>query len=127
MPLPRPAAALQIFQAIGGKSETWPYAVAGVRVGAAWMVGATRVRPNLDVAWRHVFDSVTPAATLAFAATPTASWTVAGTPIGRNSLIISAGFDADLDQALAATLYYHGELASGADRQAIEGGFKLKF
>jgi uncharacterized protein with beta-barrel porin domain len=101
--------------------------VAGVRVGAAWTVGATRVRPSLDVAWRHVFDNVTPLATLAFAATPAPAWTVAGTPIARDSLLLSVGLDAELSHSLAATLYYHGELADSADQQAIEGGFKLKF
>jgi fibronectin-binding autotransporter adhesin len=94
-----------------GDTDTLPYSTLGLRYASVWIAGAMRIAPSLDVAWRHVFGDVTPTAALAFAATPLATWTVAGAPITRDSLLVSAGLDAHLSQALAATLYYHGDVA----------------
>ncbi|MPZ12782.1 MAG: hypothetical protein GEU89_21695, partial [Kiloniellaceae bacterium] len=56
------------------------------------------VTPRLSAAWQHGFGDLTPAASLAFAGTTNADFTVTGVPLARDSAVIDAGLDVTIQR-----------------------------
>lgn len=70
------------------------------------------------VGWRHAFGDTTPTTTSAFAGGD--AFTIAGTPIAEDALVLEAGFDVGLAQKATLGLSYSGQIAS----KASDHGFR---
>ncbi|HEX2889395.1 autotransporter domain-containing protein [Vineibacter terrae] len=75
--------------------------------------------------WRHAFGDVTPEAQLAFAGSN--SFEIAGVPIARDSLVVEAGVDFKVGQALTFSVAYSGQIASGAQDHGLRGTATFRF
>jgi outer membrane autotransporter protein len=82
--------------------------------------------PRASLAWQHAFDGVTPSAPLAFTSTG-AAFTVAGVPIARDSALVDAGFDVDVNANARLGIGYVGQLASEAQDHGVKGNFRVRF
>jgi outer membrane autotransporter protein len=97
------------FTTLGVRAET------DVELGQA---GAATLNGMLG--WRHAFGDVTPDTTASFAGS--SAFTVAGTPIDRNALVVDAGADMALDGDTTLGLSYSGQIGSDAQ----DHGFRAK-
>jgi len=69
--------------------------------------------------WVAAIPSITPSSSSDF--------TVSGTPISRNALVVQAGLDLAVTDALTVGLNYDGQLASDAQDNAVQGNVKFQF
>ncbi len=75
--------------------------------------------------WRHAFGDVTPGARMRFAGGN--AFTVAGSPIDRDTALFEAGLNFDLDNGARFTFSYQGEFGSKALNQGARAAFSLPF
>ena len=83
--------------------------------------------PRGSLAWQHAFDSVTPAAVLAFQTAPGSPFTISGVPIARDSLLAEAGLDLAIGRNATIGVSYTGQLANNVQDHAAKGKFSWKF
>jgi outer membrane autotransporter protein len=82
--------------------------------------------PRASLARQHAFDGVTPSAALAFASTG-AAFTIEGVPIARDSALIDAGFDVDVNANARVGIGYVGQLARDGHDHGVKGNFRVRF
>ncbi len=82
--------------------------------------------PRASLAWQHAFDSVTPAARLAFLNSGTA-FTISGVPIARDALLAEAGLDLAIGHNATVGVSYVGQIAGRVQDHAAKGRFSWKF
>jgi subtilase-type serine protease len=82
--------------------------------------------PRASAAWQHAFNSVTPAATVAFLSTG-ASFVVTGVPIARDSLLAEGGLDLAVNRNATIGVSYVGQIAGNVQDHAAKGKFSFKF
>jgi subtilase-type serine protease len=85
---------------------------------------ATTARGSLG--WRHAYGDVTPTALLAFAGGGS-SFSIAGVPVGQDSVAVEAGFDVAVARNVSIGLSYVGQAASHAQDHDIKGTVNWKF
>ncbi|CCV12270.1 autotransporter outer membrane beta-barrel domain-containing protein [Mesorhizobium sp. STM 4661] len=109
-----------------GLSFDVPYSTLGLRLAKSFVVGAGTLTPHATLAWRHAYGDVTPELAMSFIETG-GSFSVAGTPIARDSFVLSAGFDFNVSQNLSLNVDYEGQLASETSTNALKGGLTYRF
>ncbi|MDR3442415.1 MAG: autotransporter domain-containing protein [Legionella sp.] len=76
--------------------------------------------------WRHAFNNINPLATMMF--DTSIPFTIGGSPIARDGVVIDAGMDALLpNKALTLTLSYSGQLASQVQDHGVRGVISWRF
>jgi len=104
------------------------YTTLGIR--AASMIALSdsmMLIPRASLAWQHAFDSITPAATLAFQVAPTSSFVISGVPIARDALLAEAGLDLAIGRNATVGVSYTGQVSSNVQDHAAKGKFLWKF
>ncbi len=107
-------------------SDDVGYSTLGLRLASTSCVEGVNVTSRASAAWQHAFGDVTPEAALAFAAAGSA-FVVGGVPIAEDSALLEAGLDVALSPAAMLEVSYFGQLAAGAQDNAVEGRFKWAF
>jgi outer membrane autotransporter protein len=102
------------------------YTTLGARVATTFEMSGAAITPHASLAWRHAFDGVTPEMAMAFSATG-AGFTVAGTPIAEDSLVVGAGLDVGISTGLTLNISYEGQFADETEYNAVKGGLVYKF
>lgn len=115
------AAALSVEAA----SNDLTFATLGLRASTALDLGGVKAAARGMVGWRHAFGDVTPFAAQAFAGSQ--PFTIAGTPLARDSALLEAGLDFAFSPATTLGLAYQGQLASGAQDHGVKANLALKF
>lgn len=110
----------------GGLDFDTTYSTLGARVATTFDMSGAAVTPHASLAWRHAFDGVTPEMAVAFSSTGTA-FSVAGTPIAEDSLVVGAGIDVGIGKGLSLNINYEGQFADEAEYNAVKGGFAYRF
>ncbi len=82
--------------------------------------------PRASLGWRHVYGSVDTRTRQAFLAGGDA-FSVEGSALDRDSLLVEAGLDLGLSARQNVGLGYSGELGSNSRNHAIVGQWQLKF
>jgi uncharacterized protein with beta-barrel porin domain len=82
----------------------------GARLSADLDAGDRQVTPRLLLGWRHAFGDTQASVAQIFQSTGTA-FTVAGTPLGRDSGVIDAGLDASIGPGLRLGASYTGQFS----------------
>jgi outer membrane autotransporter protein len=91
-------------------------------------VGRVLVRPEVKLAWQHEFGDSTYSITSRFASLGGNAFTVTGAPIGRDSLLVGAGFSVLWNPRFATYVYYDGELGrTNYSSHSVSAGFRLQF
>ena len=113
---------------IAANSFEVPYSALGIRAASLIPIGDGMVlMPRASAAWQHAFNSVTPAATLAFQLAPVVPFVVAGVPIARDSLLAEVGVDLAIGRNATLGLSYVGQIASNVQDHAAKGKFSWRF
>jgi len=94
----------------------------------AKLSGGIVFRPEARFAWQHEFGDSSYSITSRFVTLGGNPFTVSGPVVGRDSLLISAGFSILWTPSFATYVYYDGEVGrSNFDSHNISGGFRLQF
>ncbi|MDI9853654.1 autotransporter domain-containing protein [Comamonas sp. 17RB] len=101
------------FAALKGRSSTDDLAstTLGMRVHSDFQLAGKEGRLRATVGWRHAFGDVTGKKTMAFEGSQ--NFTVAGTPLARNTAVLGLEADVALSRSAALVLGYQGEMGSG--------------
>ena len=84
--------------------------------------------PRVSAAWQHAFDSVTPAAALAFqSCAGVGRSSIAGVPIARDSLLAEVGLDLAIGRNATLGVSYVGQIARNVQDHAVKGKFSWRF
>jgi subtilase-type serine protease len=104
------------------------YSTLGIRAATMIPIGDGMVLiPRASAAWQHAFDSVTPAAALAFQLAPASPFVVAGVPIARDSLLAEIGVDLAIGRNATLGVSYVGQIARNVTDHAAKGKFSWRF
>jgi autotransporter-associated beta strand protein len=100
----------------------------GLKASYDWKVGGVIIKPELRTAWQHEYGDASYEIDSSFANGAGNTFTVSGPRIGRDSLLLGAGFSVQLSERCATYLYYDGELArTGYESHAVSGGVRVAF
>ncbi len=99
----------------------------GVRAYYDGHIGSKIFRPELRVAWQHEFGATGSSITSNFATLGGTPFTVAGTTVGRDSVLASAGFVIVWNDLLSTFVYYDGQFGQNLQSNNVSGGFRLQF
>ncbi|MCX5497138.1 autotransporter domain-containing protein [Kaistia dalseonensis] len=109
-----------------GASYSTAYSTLGARFSTDFLVDGNRLTPRAMLGWRHAFDDVPPEAAMLFNNTAT-GFTVIGTPIAQDSLLVEAGADLAFNQRVSLGVVYSGSFASNADSNAVKVTGEVRF
>ena len=109
----------------GGGHSTATFTTLGVRGEYQFTSGDARIALTGGLSWRHALGDVTPLSTHVLA--NSASYTIAGVPIARNSAIVDAGLELDITPEASFGLFYSGQLAADATDHQLGLKFSSSF
>ncbi|EKF16950.1 autotransporter domain-containing protein [Nitratireductor pacificus] len=101
------------------------FATLGLRAERAVALGGIDASLHGMVGWRHAFGDTTPTAAFAFAGGD--AFTIAGTPIARNSAMVEAGIALQLSPLATLGVSYSGQFASGISDHAARADLAVRF
>ncbi|MEG0053065.1 MAG: autotransporter domain-containing protein, partial [Comamonas sp.] len=115
------------FAALSGQSNTDDLAstTLGLRVHSDFQVAGKDARVRATVGWRHAFGDVTSEKTMAFEGGQ--NFTVAGSPLARNTAVLGLEGEVALSRTAALVLGYRGELGSGQRDHAANVKLRWSF
>jgi outer membrane autotransporter protein len=100
----------------------------GFKAGYDWKVGGILIKPELRAAWQHEYGESSYGLGASFANVGGAGFLVNGPQIGRDSLLVGAGFALQFNERTSTYVYYDGELGrTRFDRHRVSGGLRLAF
>jgi outer membrane autotransporter protein len=100
----------------------------GFKTSYDWKIGGVLVRPELRAAWQHEYGDSSYGLEASFANGAGDSFLVSGPQLGRDSLLLGAGFAVQFTETCSTYLYYDGELGRERyDRHSVSGGVRVAF
>jgi outer membrane autotransporter protein len=82
----------------------------GMKASYDWKIGLIRFIPEVRLAWQHEFGETDYSLVSSFASGAGNSFTVNGPEIGRDSMLLGAGFAIHWNDRISTYAYYDGEL-----------------
>lgn len=83
------------------------------------------VKARADIAWRHAFGDERSSSVASFAGSD--GFVIGGTSIGKDTALISGGFDFDLSKAALLNVSYQGQFGSGLTQNGVNANLRMKF
>lgn len=108
----------------GGTSDT-TFTTFGIRAETDLDLGAIEGRLTGALGWRHTFGDVAPTSMHAFAGSDT--FTIAGSPIARDALVLQAGLALDLSAEATLNFTYQGQIANSAQDHGFKANLGVDF
>lgn len=105
------------------------FSTAGLRGEIPFATGAGSAasgRVRLSAGWRHAYGANTPDMQLAFSGT-SAAFTVGGVPIARDAVVVSAGIDAFVSDAVTLGVSYSGQFGGKVSDNSVYGNVNWRF
>ncbi|MEZ0254410.1 MAG: autotransporter domain-containing protein [Chthoniobacter sp.] len=100
----------------------------GLKASYDWKLGGLLIKPEVRAAWQHEYGDSTYTIDSSFASGGAGDFTVSGPRIGRDSLLVGAGFAIQVNERCSTYFYYDGELArTRYDSHAVTGGLRVAF
>jgi autotransporter-associated beta strand protein len=100
----------------------------GFKASYDWKLGGVVVKPEVRAAWQHEYGDSSYGINASFANGAGGNFLVNGPEIGRDSLLLGAGFAVQLNERAATYLYYDGELGRERyDSHSVSGGLRIAF
>ncbi|MDW6023707.1 autotransporter domain-containing protein [Mesorhizobium sp. BAC0120] len=97
----------------------------GLNASTSFDLGGIRATAGGTVGWRHAFGDTTPFATQAF--TGSDFFTVAGTAIAEDALVLGATFGLDLTAGSRLEIGYSGQIGDGVQDHAANATLSVRF
>jgi outer membrane autotransporter protein len=100
----------------------------GMKASYDWKVGSVLVRPELRVGWQHEYGTSAYSIAASFANGAGSSFTVSSPKIGRDSLLLGAGFAVLWSDRISTYIYYDGELGrTNYQSNNVSAGVRVTF
>jgi len=99
----------------------------GIRGLTHVSVGKKQARLRAGIGWRYAAGDLTPTRRMQFVAAPTAAYTVEGTALARNALVLELGAEVDLGRYSALGLAYNGQFGDGTSDNAGSVNLRVRF
>ena len=100
----------------------------GMKGSYDWKIGPVHLVPEIRAAWQHEFGDTDYSLIASFANGAGNSFTVNGPQIGRDSLLLSAGFAVQWNDRISTYAYYDGELfRTNYLSNNVSAGFRVTF
>ena len=97
----------------------------GFRAAATLNEQVIPVKARADIAWRHAFGDDRPSSAASFVGSD--GFIVGGSSIGKNTALISGGFDFELSKAALLNVSYQGQFGSGLTQNGVNANLRMKF
>lgn len=97
----------------------------GIRGEADFALGDLQATARGMIGWQHALGSVDQASTHTFG--NGAAFTVGGSPVARDSAVLEAGLDLNLNPNVDLGMTYNGRLGSGLQQHGIKANLSVKF
>jgi autotransporter-associated beta strand protein len=97
----------------------------GVRGETSFAMGELQATARGMMGWQHALGGVEPTSTQAFA--NGADFTVSGSAMARDSAIIEAGLDINLNPNVDLGVSYNGQFGSGMQQHGVTADLSVKF
>lgn len=88
--------------------------------------GGTAISAHGTVAWRHAFAETTPETRFTFAG-GASQFTISGSPIARDAVVVEGGLGVELNERTRLDLTYSGQISGRTEDHAAEGRITLRF
>jgi outer membrane autotransporter protein len=100
----------------------------GMKASYDWKVGNVTIRPELRAAWQHEYGDSAYSIAARFANGAGGSFTVSSPKIGRDSLLLGAGFAVLWSDRFSTYVYYDGELGrTNYQSNNVSAGIRITF
>jgi fibronectin-binding autotransporter adhesin len=100
----------------------------GMKTSYDWKIGPIHLIPEVRLAWQHEFGDTEYSLVSSFANRAGNSFTVNGAEIGRDSMLIGAGFAIHWNDRISTYAYYDGELfRTNYLSNNVSAGFRVSF
>jgi autotransporter-associated beta strand protein len=100
----------------------------GAKASYDWKVGGVVIKPEVSAAWQHEYGDTAYALDSSFSNGNGDLFTVNGPKLGRDSLLVGAGFAIMWNERTSTYVYYDGELArTNYNAQNVSAGIRLSF
>jgi outer membrane autotransporter protein len=100
----------------------------GMKGSYDWKIGTVHFIPEFRAAWQHEFGDTDYSLLASFANGAGNGFTVNGPAIGRDSLLLSAGFAVQWSERISTYAYYDGELLrTNYLSNNVSAGFRVTF
>ena len=112
------------LQAQRQSTET-TFVTLGLRAMSDFELGGAQASVRGSLGWRHASGTLNPTATHAFSAG--SAFTVAGAPIAKNSALMQAGLDVQLNRSASVGVAYQGQIARSAQDHSVQARLNIRF
>jgi outer membrane autotransporter protein len=100
----------------------------GMKASYDWKIGNVLIRPELRAAWQHEYGNSSYSIVASFANGAGSSFTVSSPKIGRDSLLLGAGFAVLWSDRISTYIYYDGELGrTNYQSNNVSAGIRVTF
>lgn len=100
----------------------------GMKASYDWKIGNILIRPELRAAWQHEYGNSAYSIVASFANGAGNSFTVSSPKIGRDSLLLGAGFAVLWSDRISTYIYYDGELGrTNYQSNNVSAGIRVTF
>jgi len=100
----------------------------GFKANYQWKVGKVVIRPELRASWLHEYGDDKYAIGARFASGAGDVFVVDGSRIGRDGVLLGAGFTVQFNDRVSAYVFYDGDLGrTNYETNSVSGGFSLAF
>jgi len=114
--------------ALNGTSESNDYGATTLGVhGETTLFAGLPLIARGTLGWQHTFGRIAPKQTLAFAADPASTFSIAGAPIARDSLVAETGVDWRFAKNAVAGLYYSGSISDHTYDNTFKARLEVQF
>jgi outer membrane autotransporter protein len=113
---------------VGSQSSDSLTSAFGIKISYDWKLGGVMVRPELRASWQHEYGDQSYEIDSTLGSLGGGSFTVHGPEIGRDSLLIGAGFSIQWNERVSTYLYYDGDLGrENYTSHNVSGGVRVNF
>jgi uncharacterized protein with beta-barrel porin domain len=100
----------------------------GIKTSYDLKIGGVLIRPEVRASWQHEYADSSYSIVANFANGAGNSFSVVGPELGRDSLLIGAGFAILWNDRISTYIYYDGELArTNYDSESVSAGVRITF
>jgi subtilase-type serine protease len=112
---------------VAKQSQSSVKSTLGARLSTDLDLGAALVTTDLSIGWAHEFAPTGRGTDAAFVGAPTAGFQVAGVKLPGDSAVLGFGLATAVFANTSIYVHYDGDLAKGADSNAITAGFRFSW
>lgn len=100
----------------------------GMKASYDWKLGGVVIRPEVRASWQHEYGDTAYQLDASFDNSGSSLFSVNGPELGRDSLLLGAGFAIIWNERTSTYVYYDGELArTNYNAQNVSAGVRLSF